>query len=91
VCLADRLPTIIRRRPRLYIVYTDVSESPGTQWVAFYFPKQGPADFFDHIGHEQQYYHNQLKHVLLVKRMRYLYGRHSVQGLHMLTCGQFCL
>jgi len=91
VCPADRLPTLIRRRPRLYIVNTDVSGSPGTHWVAFYFPKRGPAEFFDPLGHKPEYYHNRFKNVLLLNGTRYLYSEHRVQGLHTLTCGQFCL
>jgi hypothetical protein len=91
VCPADRLPTIVRHRPRLYIVNTDVSGSPGTHWVAFYFPKRGPVEFFDPVGHKPEYYHNRFKHVLLVNGTRYLYSGHRVQGLHTLTCGPFCL
>lgn len=47
---ANELPTRVKQRPSAYIVNTDDRGQPGTHWVAFYFPKTGPSEFFDPLG-----------------------------------------
>ncbi len=91
VCPADQLPPTVLRRPRLYIVNTDVSSSPGKHWVTFYFPKRGPAEFFDPIGHEPEYYHRRFRNVLLANGSTYIYNGRRLQGVGSIVCGQFCL
>jgi hypothetical protein len=91
VCPADRLPSIVRPRPRLYIVNTDVSGRPGTHWVAFYFPRRGPVDFFDPSRHAPEYYHRRFKRVVSANGTRYMYSNHRIQDFDTVTCGHFCL
>ena len=48
ICIADQLKI---QRGRFFISNTDTSQVPGEHWVAFYFSKRGPFDFFDSLGH----------------------------------------
>jgi hypothetical protein len=91
VCPADRLPSIVHPRPRLYIVNTDKSGRPGTHWVSFYFPPRGPVEFFDPAGHAPEYYHHRFKCVVLANGPHYLYSTNRIQDFDTVTCGQYCL
>ena len=51
---SDRLPDIVLKRPKGYIVYVDGSDKPGSHyWVAMFFPTtpdgegDGTAEFMD--------------------------------------------
>ena len=48
ICTADQLKI---QRGRFFISNTDTSQGPGNHWVAFYFLKRGPFEFFDSLGH----------------------------------------
>ena len=91
VCAADQLPMTIRYRPRLYIVNTDPRSKPGHHWTAFYFPRRGPAEFFDPIGHSPDHYNKRFKRALLKNARHYKYNKIRVQDIGTMTCGQFCL
>ena len=80
VCAADQLPMTIRYRPRIYIVNTDPRSKPGQHWTAFYFPRRGPAEFFDSLGHSPDHYHTRFKRVLLKNERRYKYNKIRVTG-----------
>ena len=54
---ADRLPKEIESYPKGFIANTDVSGKRGTHWVAFYFPSEGKAEFFDSYGQPPERYH----------------------------------
>ena len=43
---ADKLSDEVNRKPRLYVVNTDVAAGLGLHWVAFYFPEKGVGEFF---------------------------------------------
>lgn len=46
------------RYPYCYVANTDTSESPGSHWVAFYFPDPDSCEFFDSYGlHPVRDYH----------------------------------
>ena len=53
ICTADQLKI---QRGRFVISNTDTSQGPGQHWVTFYFPKRGPFEFFDSLGHRPEYY-----------------------------------
>ncbi len=91
VCSADMIPNIVRRRPKLYIVNTDTSYYSGKHWVAFYFPTNGPPEFFDPLGHSPDYYHRRFRNVLLINGPQYIYNCRRLQGPESVYCGQFCL
>ena len=91
VCAVDRLPMQISRRSRIYIVNTDESNRPGDHWVACYFPRQGPTEFFDSNGYGPDHYHRRFKRVLLKNGRYYRYNPVKVQSAGTMTCGHFCL
>ena len=91
VCAADELPIHIRYRPRIYIVNTDKRHQPGQHWVVFYFPKRGPAEFFDSNGYPPDYYHRRFKRVLVINGRSYKHNGVKLQEPGTITCGQFCL
>ena len=53
ICTADQLKI---QRGRFFISNTDTSQGPGEHWVTFYFPKRGPFEFYDSLGHMPEYY-----------------------------------
>ena len=91
VCAADELPMHIRHRPRIYIVNTDKRHQPGKHWVVFYFPRRGPAEFFDSNGHKPSYYRKRFQRVLVKNERRYIYNSIPVQYEGTQTCGHYCL
>ena len=91
VLAADELPSVIGYRPRHYVVNTDVRGQPGTHWVAFFFPKTGPAEFFDSLGRAPEHYNRRFKNVLIYNGPSYAYNNVPVQPDGTNTCGQYCL
>ena len=53
ICTANQLKM---ERGRFVISDTDTSQGPRQHWVAFYFPKRGPFDFFDSLEHMPEDY-----------------------------------
>ena len=47
---SNGLPKYRLKRPGFIIANTDPYGKPGRHWVAFYFPRRGPAEFFDSTG-----------------------------------------
>ncbi len=88
---ADKLPTIVRHRPRIYIANTDPSSEPGKHWVSLYFPRNGPSEFFDSLGHSPRYYGWRFERALLNEGRGYLFNGLRIQQEGTITCGQFCL
>ena len=61
ICTADQLKI---QRGRFFISNTDTSQGPGEHWVTFYFPKRGPFEFFDSLGHMTEDYGVGLEKIL---------------------------
>jgi len=91
VLAADELPTIIRRRPIAYVVNTDIRRLPGTHWTAFYFPRRGPPEFFDSLGHRPDYYRGNFKRTLTRNGPKYVYNQRRVQPRNSKACGYYCI
>ena len=53
VCCADEIKI---QKGRFVISNTDTCQGPGKHWVAFYFPKRGPYEFFDSLGNRPEEY-----------------------------------
>jgi hypothetical protein len=66
VCCADELPAHVGVRPRTFIVNTDTCDRGGSHWMAFHFPRVGPAEFFDLLGNAPEAYHRRFDNVLIV-------------------------
>ena len=86
---ADRVPLHVQERPQLYIVNTDPSGSLGKHWVAFYFPIQGPTEYFDSVNKPPRT--RQFETCLKNNGTGYVYNRKRIQGLWSYTCGHYCL
>ena len=91
VLAADELPFIIRKRPSVYVVNTDIKRLPGSHWTVFYFPKRGPAEFFDSLGQAPERYHKRFRIVLLRNGPAYVYNKLRVQPYYASTCGRYCI
>ena len=91
VCALDRLPKLITRRPKLYVVNTQDSRGPGKHWLLLYFPRLGPAECFDSLGHGPKYYGWHLHCYLLRHGGDYVTNKRRYQQAGTPTCGQFCL
>ena len=84
VCAADE---IRKQTGRFVISNTDTSEGPGEHWVAFYFPKRGPYEFFDSIGNSPESYHVGFEKILDKK---YLMYNGQLQQSSSNVCGLYC-
>lgn len=83
----DRLPQKIRK-PACVVANTDPANKPGTHWVAFYFPKRGPAEFFDSFG---KYPSNAFfKKFLLNNSASFVSNKKRLQSSFTPTCGHYC-
>jgi hypothetical protein len=91
VYATDHLPRTVNEKPRLYVVNTDVAAGLGLHWVAFYFPTDGIAEFFDSTGHPPEHYHTSFRRFLLDNARAYKILRIRLQGYHSNTCGQYCI
>ena len=91
VLAADELPITIKYPPRFYVVNTDERHLPGSHWVAFYFPKKGPAEFFDSLGRAPEHYQQRFKNVLIRNGRSYIFNKIQVQSNNSDTCGKYCI
>ena len=53
ICTADQHKI---QRGRFFFSNTDTSQGQGEDWVAFYFPKRFPFEFYDSLGHMPEDY-----------------------------------
>ena len=91
VCALDELPRTVTQRPKLYIVNTADCRRPGKHWLALYFPRVGPAECFDSLGHGPKFYHWRLHRYLMTQGGSYVTNTRRYQQAGTKTCGQFCL
>ena len=88
---SDGLPTYIFKRPRFFIANTDPHNKPGRHWVAFYFPKRGPAEFFDSGGRPPSKVHRNFTKFLKKHTKRYVYNKRKLQSVGSNACGPFVM
>ncbi len=88
---SDRLPMYHIRGPSFVIANTDPHYKSGQHWVAFYFPKHGPAEYFDSAGRapsrSNRYFVNFLKN----NSNSYIYNKKTLQNPSSRTCGAYVL
>ena len=84
ICTADQLKI---QRGRFFISNTDTSQGPGEHWVAFYFPKRGPFEFFDSLGHMAKGYGVGFEKIL---KRKYLKNVCQLQQSTSNVCGLNC-
>jgi hypothetical protein len=88
---ANRLPAKKFKKPQFFIANTDADTKPGQHWVAFYFPRKGPAEFFDSCGNAPSRLHRNFSKFLKRHSKRYVYNKHKLQSDDSVTCGPFVL
>jgi hypothetical protein len=91
VCCADQLPARAENRAQSFVVNTDSCNREGTHWVAFHFPKEGPAEFFDSFGLVPETYHRRFRNVLIANAPQYKFNPIRVQPEDVNTCGLYCV
>ena len=87
VFASDKIPKL-EKIPSAITVNLDVSENPGTHWMALYFPNEGKCEYFDSFGRKPsglilKYISNYSK--------AYTYNNVCVQDLWTISCGKMCL
>jgi hypothetical protein len=91
VCCADQFLARVKSRAQSFVVNTDSCDRKGTHWVAFHFPKEGPAEFFDSFGRAPETYHRRFRNVLIANRPQYKFNTVRVQREDGDTCGLYCV
>lgn len=84
----NHLPVKILK-PGFVIANTDVASKSGTHWVSFYFPKKGPAEYFDSFGVSPVFNKHFLK-FLQQNCSSYITNTKRLQGDFSTTCGHYC-
>lgn len=83
----DKLPQQVKK-PACIIANTDPSYKSGTHWVAFYFPRKGPAEFYDSFGN---YPFNIFFQAFLLRNAKsFINNRKRLQSPFSSTCGHYC-
>jgi hypothetical protein len=85
VCAANQ---IRKQKGKFVIANTDTSDGPGKHWVTFYFPKQGPYEFFDSLGKKPNDYNVGFETVLTNK---FWMVCDPIQDTKSDTCGLYCV
>ena len=91
MCCADQLPARVESRAQSFIVNTDSCDREGTHWVAFHFPKERPAEFFDSFGRAPETYHRRFRNVLIANGPQYKFNTVRFQPEDGDTCGFYCV
>ena len=86
---SDKIPRTIHRYPCGFVVNTDPSTKPGTHWVAFYFPSEEKAEFFDSYGHTPKYYKLSLGN--LATKYIWTFNHRTLQSAWTAVCGHYCI
>jgi hypothetical protein len=55
--------------------------------VAFHFPKEGPAEFFDSFERAPEMYHRRFRNILIANGSQYKFNTVRVQPEDSDTCG----
>ena len=88
---SDKLPQTIDRKPCGFIANTDPSSEPGTHWVAFYFPTDREAQFFDSYGHPPEHYVHSFADFLNNHSYEWKFNTRKLQSNWSDVCGQYCI
>lgn len=83
----DKLPMKAVLKPSFYIANTDPSYKPGQHWVAFYFPRNEPAEYFCSLGQPPI---KPFKLFLKRNSKFFLYNKRQIQHPSSNLCGLYC-
>lgn len=91
VITRDELAFQNLKGPRYYVVNTDVSTGYGKHWTVIFLPKDGPAEFYDSLGHHPRLYSRDIERFLTAYGCGYVFNCKRLQNYNSTTCGKFCL
>lgn len=88
VLAANKLPLSKIRRPSAIIANTDEGHLPGTHWIAFYLPEQGPVEYFDSYGMQPFSPH----HIRFLENNKpWVFSSKELQDQFSTVCGMYSL
>lgn len=87
VFASNRLPKSSVIKPSFYIANTDPSYKSGQHWVAFYFPKNKPAEFFCPAGEPPI---KPFISFLNKNSETFIYNKRRIQSESSILCGVYC-
>ena len=85
VCASDQIKV---RKGQFVFANTDARNGPGKHWVVFYFPTEGPFEFFDSLGQSPEDYNVNFETVLAKDYWR-CFDRLQEDGSD--VCGLYCV
>ena len=88
---SDKLPTSVSSIPALFIANVDISEKPGSHWVAFYFTKERDGEFFDSYGLPPSNYTGTFSSFLNNNSNSWSFNSVTLQSINSKVCGHYCL
>ena len=88
---SDKLPQTVDKYPCGFVANTDASNEPGTHWVAFHFPSEQRAEFFDSYGQSLDYYRDSFGDFLDKQSYEWDFNNRKLQGAWSDVCGQYCI
>ena len=85
---ADCLPSKseIQEKPKAFVANTHKHNLPGEHWVCFYFPVQGPNEYFDSYGLAPW-----IQEFKVFLGNSYMRSSKTLQSLNSDVCGQYCI
>lgn len=85
---SDMLPRTPKtfERPCGYVVNSDESDKPGKHWLAFFFPQDGPPEYFDSYGLPPS-----KTAFLKFLKTAYQYNPRWIQSVSSAVCGQYVI
>lgn len=87
----DRLPECNSRYQCGFIANTDIHIGSGKHWCAFYFDKNGKAEFFDSYGKKPSYYNSYFPTWLSEYSQGFVYNSKQIQNETSNMCGFYSL
>lgn len=84
---SNKLPKRIKK-PAFIVANTHPASMPGEHWVAFYFPNNGRAEYFDSFGYQP--INTNFSKFLNRNSRKYVINSERLQGNFSSTCGLYC-
>ena len=88
----DNLPQVVKHKPSIYVINSDVSSSTGKHWLCVYFPASGNMnEFFDSYGKHPSIYGESIMHFLERNGKQFRFNTKLLQGQFSAVCGHYTI